>query len=84
MGTSRRGIPLHGQYLRTWEDMAYESIPRVDWITRVFWHACRLLAEAKKARTPLAAHQAYLDAEALVHDEDTGAPLLHARSRYPS
>ena len=80
---SRRGIPLHGQYLRTWEDIAYPAIPREDWMTRVFWHASRLLAEAKKASRKLAAHDAYLDAEALVRDENTGAPLLHAHNRYP-
>ena len=52
-------------------------------MTRVFWHASRLLAEAKKASRKLAAHDAYLDAEALVRDENTGAPLLHAHNRYP-
>jgi hypothetical protein len=82
--SNRRGIPMHGQYLRTWEDMAYEAISREDWMTRVFWHACRMLAEAKKARRALAAHQAYLDAMALVREEDSGAPLLHAHTRYPN
>ena len=80
---SRRGIPLHGQYLRTWEDIAYPTIPRDHWMTRVFWHASRLLAEAAKAGRKLVAHDAYLDAQKLVRDEDKDVPLLHAHNRYP-
>ncbi len=43
-------IPAPVPWPLSWQDVAYESIPKGEWMARVFWHSCEIIAAVEKRR----------------------------------